>query len=258
MEKRAVFLDIDGTILDEEKNIPDSTKRAVQLLQEQQIPVVIATGRAPQHFKELRRELSIDSYVCFNGSYVVFNGEVVYERPLSKPDLLQLEQEALKNEHPMVFLNEKELYANTPDHDAIHEGMASIKLEHPPFHDKFHHDNKIYQALLFVEEQEGRFYEKTQPQFDFVRWHEKSIDVLPPGGSKAEGIKQMLTSLQIPEKNAVAFGDGLNDIEMLQFVGCGVAMGNGVEVAKQVAYMVTAAVEEDGIYYGLVQLGLIK
>lgn len=189
---------------------------------------------------------------------MVFNGEVIYERPLLKNELLELEQVALRNEHPMVFLNEKELFANTPDHESIHEGMGSIKLVHPPFHETFHHDNKIYQALLFVEEQEGRWYERNQTQFDFVRWHEKSLDVLPPGGSKAEGIKSMLQSLEVPEKDAVAFGDGLNDIEMLEYVGCGVAMGNGVEEAKQAADFVTASVEEDGIYKGLVHVGLLK
>lgn len=57
MEKKVVFLDIDGTILDEEKNIPDSTREAVRRLQEKNVPVVIATGRAPQHFLEIRREL---------------------------------------------------------------------------------------------------------------------------------------------------------------------------------------------------------
>ncbi|MDQ0253886.1 Cof subfamily protein (haloacid dehalogenase superfamily) [Evansella vedderi] len=258
MDNKVVFLDIDGTILNEDKQIPDSTKESVKLLQEQNINVAIATGRTPQHFQDIMAELNINSYVSFNGSYVVYNGEVIYKRPLNREHLITLEKEAVKREHPMVFLTEKELFANKPDDDAIHESMASLKLTHPPFHATFHHENDIYQALLFVEETESAWYEQHIKQFDFVRWHEKSMDVLPPGGSKAEGIKAMLEKLNIPPKNAIAFGDGLNDLEMLEFVGCGVAMGNAVPEAKEVADMITEHVNHDGIYKGLQHIGLLK
>ncbi|MDG5789491.1 Cof-type HAD-IIB family hydrolase [Evansella sp. AB-P1] len=256
--KKVVFLDIDGTILNENKEIPASAKEGIKSLHENGYYVSIATGRSPDHFRDIIKELEITSYVSFNGSYVVFNGEVIYENPLNTKDLLNLEEAALNREHPMVFLNENELFANHPDHHAIHESMGSLKLKHPTFHQSFHHVNPIYQALLFVENHETQWYEQNQRQFDYVRWHEKAIDVLPPNGSKANGIKEMLKKLNIPVENTIAFGDGLNDIEMLRYVGYGVAMGNGVKKAKEVANHVTDDVSKDGLYKAFVDLNLIN
>ena len=73
--KKIVFFDIDGTLLDHEKNLPDSTKKAIKLLQDNGVFVAIATGRAPFMFTNLREELEIDSFVSFNGQFVVFENQ---------------------------------------------------------------------------------------------------------------------------------------------------------------------------------------
>jgi HAD superfamily hydrolase (TIGR01484 family) len=72
MRKLIVFFDIDGTLLNENKIIPASTKKAVHLLQEKGIHTVIATGRVPSMFYWIQKELNIDSYVAMNRQYVVF------------------------------------------------------------------------------------------------------------------------------------------------------------------------------------------
>ena len=77
--------------MDSDKKIPQSTKEALHLLKENGIYTAIATGRAPFMIKDLLEELEIDSYVSFNGQYVVFEGEVIYRNPLSKEQLTQLQ-----------------------------------------------------------------------------------------------------------------------------------------------------------------------
>ena len=74
---------------------------------------------------------------------------------------------------------------------------------------------------------------------------------MPKGGSKAEGIKKLIEKLGFKMENVYAFGDGLNDIEMLQTVGTGVAMGNALDIVKEYADVVTTNVEDDGIVNGL-------
>lgn len=69
------FFDIDGTIYDEDKQVPASTKEAIAELQRRGHHVAIATGRASYMFEDLREELGIDSYVSLNGQYVVFEGK---------------------------------------------------------------------------------------------------------------------------------------------------------------------------------------
>ncbi|WP_096435603.1 Cof-type HAD-IIB family hydrolase [Alteribacter populi] len=257
-ENKVVFLDIDGTILNDEKEIPESTREAVKKLQDNGINVAIATGRAPFMFQYLLEELAIDSFVSFNGSYVVYKGETIFDTPLETNRLLHLENDALEKGHPMVFLDSETGRANHSDHPFIHNSMGSLKMDHPPHDPQFHLSKNIYQALLFCESETEKHYYTNHLDFDYVRWHEKAIDVLPPGGSKAKGIEEMLKKLGIPVENTYAFGDGLNDLEMLKYVGCGVAMGNAVPEAKKVADHETDHVGDDGIHKGLVSLGLIE
>ncbi|MGG3466503.1 Cof-type HAD-IIB family hydrolase [Neobacillus pocheonensis] len=255
--KKIVFFDIDGTLLDHEKNLPLSTKRAIQLLKENGVFVAIATGRAPFMFESLREELDVDSFVSFNGQYVVFENKVIYENPLHEIGIEKLYQDALMNKHPLVFMNEKTMKASVQHHRFIETSMGSLNFLHPEEDARFYVNRKLYQSLLFCESQDEPLYFDAYPEFDFIRWHPYSVDVLPKGGSKAEGIKKMIEQLGFELKDVYAFGDGLNDLEMLKEVGTGVAMGNGVPEAKKLADIITSDVSNDGIWNGLKELQLI-
>lgn len=255
--KEIIFLDIDGTILNEEKKIPIKTIAAIKQLKEKGHFVAIATGRAPFMFGEIRKELDIDSYVSFNGQYVVFENKLLYKNPLIKDELHRLHQFSDDLGHPIVFMSKETMKSNVPHHHYIEESMKSLQFSHPEHEDDFYKNNDILQSLLFMEEHEEHLYEGRFHDFDFIRWHPFSVDVIPKGGSKAEGIKKMVEALGFEMKNVYAFGDGLNDIEMIQEVGTGVAMGNASEEVKKHADFITKSVDEDGIWYGLKELGLI-
>ncbi|MBA2874154.1 Cof-type HAD-IIB family hydrolase [Thermaerobacillus caldiproteolyticus] len=258
MKKKIVFFDIDGTLLDEKKDLPDSTMAAIQKLKESGVYVAIATGRAPFMFADLRERLNIDSFVSFNGQYVVFEGKVIYKHPLNRHKLHELKEQAHQNGHPLVFMDADEMKASMEDHPYIHVSMESLKFAHPPFDPLYYENRDIYQALLFCKSEEEHVYVNAYPEFRFVRWHNVSTDIVPFGGSKAEGIRRLIERIGISKEDVYAFGDGLNDMEMLQFVGTGVAMGNAKEEVKKVADFVTKPVSEEGILYGLKQLELIK
>jgi HAD superfamily hydrolase (TIGR01484 family) len=103
MDKQLIFFDIDGTLLDDDKKLPDSTKRAVQSLSALGHKVAIATGRSPHMFKELREELNIDTYISLNGQYVVNNGEAVYTNPLDLDELQRLTISSVKLNNQSYF-----------------------------------------------------------------------------------------------------------------------------------------------------------
>ncbi|WP_327204828.1 HAD-IIB family hydrolase [Paenibacillus sp. DMB20] len=92
--KKLVFFDIDGTLLDHNKEIPRSAKEAIRELRSEGHEAAIATGRAPFLFKEIREELGIDTYVSLSGQYVVYRNEVVYANPISRQLLEQLTGDA--------------------------------------------------------------------------------------------------------------------------------------------------------------------
>ncbi|MCP3741797.1 Cof-type HAD-IIB family hydrolase [Rossellomorea sp. BNER] len=254
---KIVFFDIDGTLLDHDKKLPQATKEAIQTLQENGTYVAIATGRAPFMYEELRKELGIDSYVSFNGQYVVFENRVIYKNPLNNNVLKDLLNDSEKRDHPVVFLNQSTMKSTVKHHPFIEESMESLKFPHPDHQPDFYSDKEIYQSLLFCRQEEEGFYREKYSDFSFIRWHEFSMDILPRGGSKAEGIKKMIAELGFNLEDVYAFGDGLNDIEMIEAVGTGVAMGNAVDEVKEHASFVTKHVDDNGISFGLKKLNLI-
>ncbi len=187
--------------MDQNKEIPKSAKEAIASLKERGVYVAIATGRAPFMFKELREELGIESYVSFNGSYVVYEGEVIARYPLPVTRLQALEEAANGAKHSMVFLDHEGASSNQERDPLILESMASLKMEHPPFQPDFYRQRQVYQALLFCKEPEEALYLTDHQDFNYVRWHDFSLDVLPGGGSKARGIKRLLDHVALaPDK----------------------------------------------------------
>ncbi|WP_050614630.1 Cof-type HAD-IIB family hydrolase [Bacillus testis] len=255
--KKIVFFDIDGTLLDHHKKLPASTKEAIRLLKEKGIYVAIATGRAPFMFEGIREELDIHSYVSFNGQYVVFEDEVIYRNPLKTEALNLLLERADGNGVPLIFMNEATMRSSVPYSDHIAETLGTFSLGHPEKDEYFFRENDIYQTLLYVPEQEMEGYEGISHELRYVRWHPVCVDVLPEGGSKAAGIELFIKKAGFCIQDVYAFGDGLNDIEMLQTVGTGIAMGNAEQALLQHADIVTTDVENDGIWNGLKKIGLI-
>ncbi|WP_181348978.1 Cof-type HAD-IIB family hydrolase [Thalassobacillus sp. CUG 92003] len=258
MTQKIAFFDIDGTLLDHQKKLPQQTIEAIQQLQDSGVYCAIATGRAPFMFEEIRQALGIESFVSFNGQYVVFEGKVVYENPLSTPHLAQMYQEAKINDHPMVFMSHEHMKASVSTSDHISESLSSLHIDYPEVEAAFFEQEKIYQALLFCEGDEIDSYRQTHHAFDFIRWHQFSVDVLPRGGSKAEGIDKMIEAAGMSTEQTYGFGDGLNDREMIEQVGTGIAMGNAMPEIKAIADHVTADVNEGGLVKAIYDIGLLK
>ncbi|MDQ0208911.1 Cof-type HAD-IIB family hydrolase [Alkalicoccobacillus murimartini] len=257
MEKAMIFFDIDGTLLDHNKELPASTKSSIQALQQAGHEVAIATGRPPFFFEDLRKELNIDSYVSFNGQYVVYKGEAIFTNPLHSASIEQLTEFAAKRNHPLVYMNHETMRSNISDHPAIEESLNSLKVRPPENDPHFHKERDLFQTLLFCTVGEEKEYVETFDAIRFVRWHPSSVDVIPTNGSKAVGIKELIKRLGFTIDQVYAFGDERNDLEMLSQVGHGVAMGNAPQVVKDAANYVTKAVDDDGIKHGLEMVGLL-
>jgi Cof subfamily protein (haloacid dehalogenase superfamily) len=258
LSKKIVFFDIDGTLVDLNKEIPKETIQSIKLLQERGVYVAIATGRAPFMFKNIREDLNIQSFVSFNGQYVVFEGKTVYKNPIPNPHLSALYKEATNGDHPMVFMTNDEMRASVHEHAYIKDSLATLKFAYPQVDPDFLHKKEIYQALLFCErKEEEEAYVRKNHHLRFIRWHDYSCDVLPGGGSKDVGVKKLIEASGLAVEDAYAFGDGLNDLEMIKYVGTGVAMGNAVEELKELADYVTDDVDNGGIEKGLRFLELL-
>lgn len=257
MAYKIVFFDIDGTLLDEDKQIPADAIDAVRKLKESGVEPVIATGRAPYFFQPIAETLGIDSWVSLNGAYVVYKGQEVYQRDIPLEDLEKLVALASGSGHPLVFEGKHSYYASEEGHTAVFDSIESLKVRHPEVNPEFWRTEPVFQVFLHCESHEEEPYVGELTNLRFVRWHKNAMDVLTSGGSKADGIAALLRAIGLSTEEAVAFGDGLNDKEMLELVGLGIAMGNSHEQLLPFADYVTSRVDEGGVRNGLVYAGLL-
>lgn len=259
MQQKLVFFDIDGTLYDDKKQLPDSAREAILKLQENGHIAAIATGRSPIMFKDLREQLDIHSYVSMNGQYVVHDDEVVFKNPLDKARLRAFMQEVEAEKGPFMFLDQENMVSRIDEHPRYDAALATLRLPYPYRHDpEYFKSRDVLQGLLFAKEDEYTdIIEKYKDDFHFIQWHDVCMDVLPKEGSKALGLRHLIHVLDIDIKDTIAFGDGPNDHEMLREVGVGVAMGNSSQALKKDADIVTTDVDKDGIQIGLQKLGLI-
>lgn len=273
--RKIVFFDIDGTLVSKQNHIPESTKRAIKELKKRDILPVIATGRAPLLLEEVRQKLEIDSYISMNGQLVVLNGEVIFANPLPKEVVTRLTDEAAKQNNGVMLCGSQDVYTNSLISLAKRSSVLSLlkgltklipgkiqlkllrrAMKKPP-EPKDYAGKDIYQVILEASPGEENHFENQFPELTFTRSNSFSLDIIGKGISKASGIETFIEALGVKKEDTYAFGDSLNDLEMLQYVGVGVAMGNGLPEVKKVSDMVTEDVTEDGIEKGLKKLELI-
>jgi hydroxymethylpyrimidine pyrophosphatase-like HAD family hydrolase len=142
-------------------------------------------------------------------------------------------------------------------HPFISSSFSNLKMDYPSVDRDFYKHSPIYQGHLYCDVLDERLYADRYPEYSFVRWDPYAADILPKGCSKAIGIQKLLDTAGIKNEHSYAFGDGLNDLEMLAAVGTGIAMGNAVSEAKAVSNFVTDSNSDDGIIKGLLNVGLL-
>ncbi|TDM12354.1 Cof-type HAD-IIB family hydrolase [Macrococcus lamae] len=257
MTRKLIFFDVDGTIYNSKLEIPELTHKAIQLLKDKGHIVAIASGRAPFTLEKVCADTDIPNFVAFNGQYVVYDDETIYENPIDVEALRQLERDAKAFDHPMVFFTHNDMVSNIDHHHHIQQSLSSIKIAHPRYEGNYFDHHSIYQALIFHERKDDNLYDDRYEQLKFYRWHEVSRDVVPSNGSKAEGIKKFAEKLGINQEDCIAIGDGNNDFEMIEWAGIGIAMGNAVPELKEVADYVTDHVDDGGLFNAFKNLDLL-
>lgn len=261
-QPKIIFFDIDDTLYDTHaKRIPDATQKAMKLLNQKGIITAIATGRSiavlPDVIRNLIQECGIDMIVSINGQYVQYRGEKLVSFAMEKDDIRRISQIFQENQISYAYASHQGVFVAQTD-TAFENAVGSLNL---PFEIQadFYEHHEVYQMLGFYAREHDEMIQAQLPNnIRTVRWHETGVDLLEKQGSKARGIQAAVQKLGFTIADAMAFGDGANDIEMLKHVGFGVAMGNAVPELKQVAQYIAPNIDEDGIYRALVDLGVIN
>ncbi|MDE6215102.1 HAD hydrolase family protein, partial [Bacteroides sp.] len=138
----------------------------------------------------------------------------------------------------------------------FHRQLKVVPIEANPYAEALA-GKAIYQMTPFINAEEEKEVLPDVPNCEMGRWHPAFVDMTATGNTKQKGIDQIIRHFGIHLEETMAFGDGGNDISMLQHAGIGVAMGNAKEDVKAAADYVTTSVDEDGIANALKRFGII-
>jgi len=258
METCLIIFDIDETLYNNQENhIPESTLEAINKLKVAGHTLAIATGRAPFELLDEAKQLPIDFFILANGQLVLRNDNIIYDNPIDIEIINELMTEA-DAAGVYIGFNSATHSSITGMTDAMREVFAKYYSNLPKVTKCIDSHDAIYQ-IWYLSEDLTAITEKLGDKLRFIPWHEYGADVIPTGVSKAVGLVKALEAIDdvLPEK-IVFFGDGINDIELIEMADIGIAMGNAAEPVKAVADFITKNIEDNGIYYACEQLGLFN
>jgi HAD-superfamily hydrolase, subfamily IIB len=263
MNKKTIFFDVDGTLLTTRDGrpfcIPPSALEALDRLKRNGHQIAICSGRSEAFIHRFFPGL-FTSYVALNGSHVVYEGQTVRLRELSTERIAALTEHFDSFGCRYTFVGRDHAWAR----NVSEQSLARLDGEYgiPGYVMTNWKSEDVHAGMmdfLFHDEEDHR---RCLPALDdtmVLNYHpgNRAADLSFKGEDKAGGIRAFLEYAGIDKSDTIGFGDGYNDIAMMEAVGFGVAMGNAVEKVKQMANYVTGAVFEDGIYHALEHLGLI-
>ena len=244
---KIIFFDIDGTLLEMGKTeITPNTRKALCSLKQNGIKICIATGRSFATIP-MFEGVVFDAILVFNGSFCVAGNQVVAKCPIPKEDIEIIIENAKRMERPVSIATAEEIVANGSDKDL--EDYFAIAHHRVNVSEKFEEyvDKDVFQIMLGCDLEERKYILKGTKNAKLAAWWDRAIDIIPKEGGKGAAIEQVLAHYKFSKEEAIAFGDGENDIPMIKAAGIGVAMENALDTVKEAADTITLNNDEDGV-----------
>ncbi|QAA34793.1 sugar-phosphatase [Clostridium manihotivorum] len=255
---KLIAIDMDGTLLKEDKTISDMTKKAIRSAKKRGVKVVIASGRPVQGLTRYLEELELiaeNEYVLsFNGALIqnTKTKEVIGKTVLKGSDLrylYNLSKELGLNIH--AFTDNGCITPKMSKYTEVEATINGIEVGIVDFNE-VSVDEDIAKVMMVdepeileaaIEKLPKEVYEK----YTVVRSAPYFLEFLNKESNKGEGVRALAEHLGIKQEEVICVGDAGNDLHMIEFAGLGVAMGNAFDEVKQVANYVTSTNEEDGV-----------
>ena len=271
MKYKLLVLDVDGTLLNDEREISKRTLAALLKVQQMGVRIVLASGRPTYGLMPLAKTLELGNYggfvLSYNGCQIIKaqNGEILFERRINPEMLPYLEKKARKNGFAIFTYHDDTLITDSPDNEyikneallnnlkIIREDEFSTAIDFAPCKCMLVSDKE--KALIGLEQ---HWEKRLAGTLDAFRSEPYFLEVVPCGVNKANTLGALLEHLEVTREEAIAVGDGVCDVTMLQLAGMGIAMGHSQDSVKVCADYVTASNEEDGVALAVEKLILAE
>lgn len=271
MKYKLLVLDVDGTLLNDAKEISKRTLASLLKVQQMGIRVALASGRPTYGLMPLAKTLELGNYggfiISYNGGQIINaqNGEILFERRINPEMLPYLEKKARKNNFTIFTYHDDTILTDSSDNEhvraeanlnnlkIIQEEEFSTAIDFAPC--KCILVSNDEEALKDLEEHWKKRLDGTLDVFCSEPYF---LEVVPCGIDKANTLGVLLSYLNIAREEVIAIGDGVCDVNMLQVAGLGIAMGHAQDSVKVCADYVTASNEEDGVAQSVEKLILAE
>lgn len=284
--RRAVFLDVDGTLLQDGTYLPESAVAAVQAARANGHLVLLSTGRGMAELKGRILDIGFDGAVMNGGGFANVGDELVVSRLMAAADVARLTERFEARGIHWYFQSYDRMFASPGLPGLLAErlerdqvlhaqraeaaGVAADELEFfsigmKTFDDEVHYsDAEVAKAVLLGHDADAMadLLAELAPDFAVVSGtiplpDGSSAEVAPAGVNKGAAILEVLAHLGIDPADAIGIGDNWNDAEMFEVCGLSIAMGNASPEVQALADEVTTAIDDDGIHNAFVRHGLI-
>lgn len=259
---KIVFFDVDGTLYSPLfKDVSKLTIKALKQLKSNGIKICIATGRPKEFFDNLLpmfEGVEFDYYITSNGQAIFdSNHKLIYKNYLNPQDVRAVIKKAKELDLCIGIVGEDYTLASKENELLIgsFDYLNAGRPEYCVIDDDF---NKPVDNLICYESVDyARYFLPVIKHSVITTWSDQVFDFVPDNGVKVNGIEKVLNHLKIKPSHAMAFGDGQNDIDMLSYVGFGVAMKNSSLNVQEAADYVCDHINDDGVHQALTLFKMI-
>lgn len=277
MKRKSIFLDVDGTLVSGHATMNPKVVEAINRARQNGHYVFICTGRNKTGIKYELAKADFDGIIASAGSYIEIDNKVIHSVYFNKLLVDKISKVFDENNiyynyecTDVTYMSKKmvELFIGGVNFESGNielEKMMQEEFKKFSIQDLSLYNNQDIHKICFIATDKNDVERAKKQLGDDVNMVIHDIfdattingELISKVDNKATAIKQVIDYLGIDKKDTIAFGDSMNDYEMINFVECGIAMGNACKELKEAASRVCKSVDEDGIYYEFIELGLI-
>lgn len=257
MTIRLVAMDLDDTLLRDDWTISPRVVKAIQRAQMQGVKMTIATGRMPISTRPYAKQLGLDvPVITYHGAMIqqAISGDILFRRPIPSALASEIVQDVgVRGNYAQIYLKDRVIAQTLNEWSAEYARIASVHIEEADLPGILAQEPEGVEKILVIGEESDLdqlgplLNQRYGKKVHITKSKPHFLEILEGAVNKGVALAALAERLGIPRQDVMAIGDSFNDLEMIQYAGVGVAMGNARKEIKKQADIVTLTNEEDGV-----------